>query len=52
MTPKEDHLNNIQLQIIEAKSKMNESLNSGNFRQAEIFLDRITSLKRLLEVAA
>ena len=49
---KEEDLKTIQLRIIDAKSRMNDCLSTGKFREAESYLDQITSLKRLLEVAA
>ena len=51
MTREED-LKTIELRIIDAKARMNDCLSAGKFREAESFLDQITSLKRLLEVAA
>ena len=47
-----EDLKAIELRIIDAKSKMNDCLSAGKFREAESYLDQITSLKRLLEVAA
>ena len=49
---REEDLKTIELRIIDAKSKMNDCLSAGKFREAESYLDQITSLKRLLEVAA
>ena len=49
---KEDDLKTIELRIIDAKARMNEALLAGRFREAESFLDQLTSLKRMLELAA
>ena len=49
---KEEDLKIIQLRIIDAKARMNDCLSAGRFREAESYLDQVTSLKRLLEVAA
>ena len=49
---REDDLKIIELRIIDAKARMNEALSAGKFREAESFLDQITSLKRILELAA
>ena len=49
---REEDVKTIELRIIDAKSKMNDCLSAGKFREAESYLDQITSLKRLLEVAA
>ena len=49
---KEEDLKIIQLRIIDAKARMNDCLSAGKFNVAETYLDQITSLKRLLELAA
>ena len=49
---REEDVKTIELRIIDAKTRMNDCLSAGKFREAESFLDQITSLKRLLEVAA
>ena len=49
---REDDLKTIQMRIIDAKARMNDCLSAGRFREAESYLDQVTSLKRLLEVAA
>ena len=49
---KEDDLKTIELRIIDAKAKMTDALNAGKFNVAETYLDQITSLKRMLELAA
>ena len=49
---REEDVKTIELRIIDAKSKMNDCLSAGKFREAESYLDQLTSLKRLLEVAA
>ena len=36
----------IELRIIDAKARMNDCLSAGKFREAESFLDQITSLKK------
>ena len=46
-----EDLKAIELRIIDAKAKMNEALSVGKFREAESFLDQITSLKRMRELA-
>ena len=49
---KEEDLKIIQLRIIDAKARMNDCLSAGRFREVESYLDQVTSLKCLLEVAA
>ena len=49
---REEDVKTIELRIIDAKTRMNDCLSAGKFREAESYLDQITSLKRLLEVAA
>ena len=49
---KEDDLKAIELNIIDAKARMNDCLSGGKFREAESFLDQLRSLERMLELAA
>ena len=48
---KED-VKTIELRIADARGKMTDALNAGKFAVAETYLDQITSLKRMLELAA
>jgi hypothetical protein len=49
---REDDLKTIQMRIIDAKARMNDSLSAGKFREAESYLDQLRSLERMLELAA
>ena len=48
---KEDDLRTIELRIVDAKARMNDCLSAGKFAAAEVHLDQVTSLKKLLEAA-
>ena len=45
-------IRNIEDQILLSKQRMNHALDCGDFRKAEVFLDQMTSFKRMLEAAA
>ena len=49
---REEDLKMIELRIIDAKARMNDALNAGKFREAERYLDQVTSLKTMLELSA
>ena len=51
MSPQEDHIRNIQIQLLAASDRMKEALDAGDFRKAELAVDQVTSLKRLLNTA-
>ena len=51
MSPQEDHIRNIQFQLLAASDRMKAALDAGDFRKAELAVDQVTSLKRLLDTA-
>ena len=48
---RQEDIKTIELRIIDAKARMNDALSVGKFREAEAYLDQITSLKRMRELA-
>jgi hypothetical protein len=51
MSPQEDHIRNIQIQLLAANDRMKAALDVGDFRKAELAVDQLASLKRLLSTA-
>ena len=47
---KAEDLKTIELRIIDAKAKMNDCLSAGKFAAAEVYLDQVTSLRRMLDL--
>ena len=52
LTAKQAHIETIQHQIVISNQLMQDCLDRGDFRKAEMALDQLTSYKRLLETAS
>ena len=51
MTPREDHVENIQNMLIDVKRRLNAAADVGDFREMDCLSDQYASLSRLLEAA-
>ena len=52
MSPQESHAKDIELMLINAKRRLNEASDRGDFREMGRLADQCVSLSRLLEVAS